>query len=657
MFGNLGINFNQRPFNQLDKIIDLPLGEGEPDGSCKTTVVSLHLAQMIEWGARGGNVQFKAVQDYKGKRKEYIAEWVAENNIKKRIEPCMARMIAKGEVLQVVRPSLQKKTGYKFDYYVGGKNNPKPNYYVFYIQDEYGEDVIECVVIKSSKEYAPQAGMLGNAYDISGNPLKKWRLEFIDKYGYISFNFQQEPQNLRNTYALYRSFMEGNSFIPYAMEPPVVVDNPFAPEFPFEICANIPLEDGEPGCDDFYQIKDLIEDHNSLLLDAQDNLSVFSNPTMVSSRPAESVVEDIERYSERRGWTNTYAESNGFVSPFNRYRSITYKMPKVVGNVKEGERFGYIEQPDTISGDHNLFIRQLRELIHWTLGGVDPLGISASATFGEIKSLFGRIENTAAKKAETLFGSKGLCSLISKIILAEERKCKIAIANFIISQYLQGSQLAAEMVQQELTDEQFRALYVNITEELGLELPGLPPLGKRDCSWRYTKDVFQRTSQEQQEYSIVYRNEREDGISQEMALGKLYPNMSDDEIRQSMSGFSPRVVTNALSGIAGALQLYMQLSQLPSPENPNISWAQALGIGGIVEQGIITLQKEMNFNIPDFKEEPNYDEINLTINQTLQQLQNTNGSSLSTSTQLPNLPGSSSTTLNPYATARLYAAA
>jgi hypothetical protein len=296
------------------------------------------------------------------------------------------------------------------------------------------------------------------------------------------------------------------------------------------------------------------------------------------------------------------------------------EMTQVVGNVKDGERFGYIQSPDAVSGDQNIFIRQLRELIHWTLGGVDPLGISASATFGEIKSLFGRIENTAMRKADILLGDKGLCKLLSKILLVEERKCKVAITSFIVEQFLNGDATASELVKETLTDNLFRNIYFYLTQEIGLELPGLPPLGQRDCTWRYTKDVFQRTTREMLDASIVYRNEREDGISQEIALSKLYPNMRDDEIRNSMSGFSPRVVTSALEGIGASLQLYTQFMQLPDPQNPQIPWAVSLGLDKLVAQGVLTLQKEITYNQPEYKDSPDFDQINAEINQTLTQL-------------------------------------
>lgn len=608
-----GLNLNKKPLNQLDKLIDNALGEGESDGTCKTTVISLHLSQMREWGVRGGNIQFKSVQDFNNIRKEFIGRVLDENSWKNKAEPCMDRLVARGEVLLVAFPSKQKPSGYRIDYYTGGKNNPDPQYHIFYQPDEYGESEIESVVIKQATEVTHSDGMAISAYDAMGNPLKRWKLTFITKSNYIIFDFNQEPINLRATYYLYKSWASGG-YAPFLQKEPIVIDNPFAPDFPFVVCKNTILAEDEPGVDDFNRIRDNIESHNNLLIDAGDNLETFYTPTMVTSRTADSVLQELET----RKTANTWASNNGFYSPFQQNKGTRYRMPRVIGNLKPDERFGYIEQPDTVSGDHNLFIRNDRELIHWTLGGVDPLGISASATFGEIKSLFGRIENTAAKKADVLFGQNGVCKLLELIILAEERKSKVAITEFILNQYLQGSSLAAEVIQTTLSDEQFRTLYFHVTEDLGEELPGLPPLGRRECSWRYTKDVFQRTTREQQEASIVYRNEREDGISQEIALGKLYPNMSDEEIRQSMSGFSPRVVTNAINGISGALALYMQLAQMPSPENPEISWAAALGLDEIVEQGIITLQREMTFNIPDFKEEPQIDAVNETINEALE---------------------------------------
>jgi hypothetical protein len=419
------------------------------------------------------------------------------------------------------------------------------------------------------------------------------------------------------------------------LKPPEITPNPFTPEFPFAVCKNYAAKTNQPGIDDFFQIKDSIEDHNDLLLDASKNLKIFYTPTLVTSRDASTVVDEIQRNQENSLIANSWAGQNGFRSVMNSNQP-SYRMPQVVGNVKDNERFGYIQSPDAISGDQNLYIRQLRELIHWTLGGVDPLGISASATFGEIKSLFGRIENTAYRKADILLGDKGLCQILARVILNEERKCKLAMTNFIIEQYLNGDESAAVLINQTLTDTVFRDLYFYLTEQIGLELPGLPPLGQRDCNWRYTQDVFQRTTREMLDASIVYRNSREDGISQEIALAQLYPNMRDEEIRNSMSGFSPRVVTTAMEGIGAVLQLYGNLIQVPDPNNPEVPWALTLGVNKLVEQSILTLQKELTYNQPEYKESPNLDLIDQEINNTLSQLRQLESANVRTATTSPN---------------------
>ena len=642
---------NSNTNSSLEKIISLALGESNPDNMVKTTVVSLHLSQMREWGIRGGNIQIKAIQDFNNIRKDFIFGLLNDNYLKQRLEPCMDRMVARGEILWLVTPSEDIDSGYAIDYFVGGKNNPEPEYWVFYNEDNKRE--IECVVIQEEIEtnYANMFGDSPSNFLMSsmGMGHTKYQITFVDRNEYVQWTFDQRPTNLKSLYYTYASYKGKSNYFSSPHEPPKTTPNPFAPEFPFEICKNYAPKPNKPGIDDFTPIKDSIEDHNDLLLDATSNLRKFYTPTLVTSRDAGQVVEEIQRNQEGGLVANSWAGQNGFRSTFNSGQS-SFRMPQVVGNIKDGERFGYIQSPDAVSGDQNIFIRQLRELIHWTLGGVDPLGISASATFGEIKSLFGRIENTSMRKADILLGDKGLCKLLTKILLAEERKCKVAITQFIVAKYLDGDPNFTQLINETLTDDLFRNLYFYITEELSIELPGLPPLGQRDCVWRYTKDVFQRTTREMLDASIVYRNEREDGISQEIALSKLYPNMRDDEIRNSMSGFSPRVVTSALEGIGASLQLYTQFMQMPDPQNPDVPWAVSLGLDKLVSQGVLTLQKEITYNQPEYKESPNLDLINQEINQTLSQLRTS--ANVRTATTLPATSNAGSTTNPPTSTRR-----
>ena len=74
------------------------------------------------------------------------------------------------------------------------------------------------------------------------------------------------------------------------------------------------------------------------------------------------------------------------------------RVPRVIANLEPNDRVGYIV-PDAISGDQNAFVRQFREEILTSLGGVDELSISAGVTATEYKSLFGRVAATSKKES------------------------------------------------------------------------------------------------------------------------------------------------------------------------------------------------------------------------------------------------------------------
>jgi hypothetical protein len=474
--------------------------------------------------------------------------------------------------------------------------NPSPEYEVFYVDDPVSKGDIECVGVIDELVDRVSTGMdiyLQN--DKVQNYQKKiYYISFIDKAQTVRFRVDVRPQNLRSFYNFYIQYLKTGE-TQGLLYKPVVTPNIFPDSFPFVICKNIEQQVNESGIDDFTIHRGLIEEHNELLLTASENLYIYNTPTLVTSRDASAVVDSAN--STRDMVNNTWGGQQGYISPLQSRNNKPFRMPRVFGNVKEAERFGYVQSPDAVSGDQNLYIRQLRELIHWILGGVDPLGISSSATFGEIKSLFGRIENTASKKAECLLSN--LCTLFSQIIKLEESKAKVAIARALIAE--QNISFPIDQISQALTDEDFRNLYFYY-QQIGVTIPGLVPLGNPVCNWKYSKSVFQNTTREKLDESIIYRNEREDGISQEVALSRLYPDMSDDEIRQMMSGFSPRVVQNDMAGIQGMLQLYTSLLQINDPET-GIPWSIKLGLNKLVEQSILTLKTELQYNIPDFKED------------------------------------------------------
>lgn len=580
--------------SELEKIISQVLGEKDSSESVKTTTVSLHISQMQEWGVRGGHIQFKAVQDVNNTRKDFINRLIEDNRIKTRLNHIMASLSGRGEILWLCL--IDKNGKYKINDYAGGMHNPSPEYEVFYSDEPTSKGDIECVAVID--EVADRNSSSMNVYmqndKIQNYQKKIYYISFIDKQKTVRFRVDVKPLDLNSFYTFYKSFLNSGNTSGW-IYPPVVLPNVFPDEFPFVICKNIEQKVNKPGVDDFTLHRGLIEEHNELLMTASENLYIYNTPTLVTSRSADVVVDSAN--STQDLINNTWAGQQGYKSPLQSRDSNPFRMPRVFGNVKEGERFGYVQSPDAVSGDQNLYIRQLRELIHWILGGVDPLGISSSATFGEIKSLFGRIENTASKKAECLLGN--LCIILSNIIKLEESKAKIAIAQTLIAE--QNVLFPIDQISKALTDEDFRNLYFYY-QQIGVNIPGLVPLGNPVCSWKYSKAVFQNTTREKLDESIIYRNEREDGISQQVALSRLYPDMSDDEIRQMMSGFSPRVVQDDMVGIQGMLQLYTALMQVPDPET-GVPWAIKLELNKLVEQSILTLKTELQYNIPNFKED------------------------------------------------------
>jgi hypothetical protein len=597
--------------SNLEHIIAQELGSDKYSGSVKTTTVSLHVSQMLEWGVRGGHIQFKAIQDDNNIRKDFILKLIEKNRIKPRLDYIMKSLVCRGEILWLI--TIGADNEYKINYYTGGKNNPNPEYEVFYSSEFGKQDEIECVlVIDEVTDNNMYGGMPLQLYgaNFNDNQRKIYYLSFIDKQRTITFRFDIKPANIRSFYYMYKNNLDSISYSTFVHKP-IIKENIFINEFPFVICKNIEHEPNQSGVDDFSVHKGLIEEHNELLSTASENLYIYNTPTLVTSRDASAVVEGANEAQEMIN--NTWAGQNGYKSPLQSKSNPGFRMPRVFGNVRDNERFAYVQSPDAVSGDQNLFIRQLRELIHWILGGVDPLGISSSATFGEIKSLFGRIENTASKKAECLLSN--LCKLLSRIIQREENIAKLSITRTLIAS--QSTIYSESQIASVLTDKDFRDLYFYY-KEININIPGLPPLGNPKCSWKFTRSVFQNTTRERLDESIIYRNEREDGISQEVALSRLYPDMSDDEIRQMMSGFSPRVVQTDLAGIQGLLQLYTALMQVPDPET-NIPWALKLGLNQLVEQSVMTLQKELQYNIPNFKEDNsiNNDQINQLLSRLL----------------------------------------
>lgn len=166
---------------------------------------------------------------------------------------------------------------------------------------------------------------------------------------------------------------------------------------------------------------------------------------------------------------------------------------------------------------------------------------------------------------------------------------------------------------QQLTDEQCQQI-ADLAKQGQINLPqpkGLLPYGDRTLNWRFTREVFQLTTREILDLSISARNDREDGISQETVLRRQFPWMSDQEIKNAMSGFSPRVVQAASGAIQQLLQMYNSFMSMPDPD-PQIRaslqkgeepppWGLRLGLPGLLDQALLTLKKEISYGKPVYE--------------------------------------------------------
>ncbi|RUR77007.1 hypothetical protein PCC6912_39660 [Chlorogloeopsis fritschii PCC 6912] len=582
--------------------------DGKESG--ESTVVALHCAQMREWGVRGGHIEHRPLQDPTGERFKFLLKLQKHNHIQQRLDHIMDAFVCRGEILWYFQPDPENPGLYRIEFFVGGLNHPDPQFRVYY---KPGGREFQRIIIRYSYDS-----------EVPGTTQKQQRWVRIT----ITQDWIEQSESLNKPEFDWHAY--GGSFAGYApmgesqfvwMNPTSKYENPFAPYFPVALSKNNARQLGQQGSDDFYWIRNLIEMHEGLVIKAHKNLRMFANPILITTRSAQEVMNQTSgantwasanRYYDLSGTPYSGSTNTADVPSWGMQRtpagmgsttSSEGSLDTIFGNVGESERFAFI-QANAVSSDQNLWIRQERELIHWILGGVDPIaGITSGTTFGEYKTVFGRVQNTAEKKSEALFGDTGLGLVYERILWREEEKLfKPWLFETLITLYPQA--FAGLTSPEQLSDELCQRIW-ELRSEGQIELPenpvGMLPAGDRTVVWRYTREVFQNTTREELDRSIAARNEREDGLSQEWVLRKQYPNMTDQEIRNAMSGFSPRVVQNAALGIQSTLQLFQQFMALPDPQDPKVPWGIRLGLPQLLEQSLLTLQKEMAYGRPVYE--------------------------------------------------------
>jgi hypothetical protein len=592
------------------------------------TIVSLHCEQCREWGTRGGNIEITPLQDSTEKfRFNLIDKIWNENQLEQRMDYIMDCFTCRGEILWLVLPDNSMRCGYTIDFYVGGLHNPDPQYRVFY---KPGGRQIERISI--CYDYEIQGSFNTTQFVNTANTqlVKKWvRIDVDGETITVQENLDQKPD-------LFSLEQNNTAFNENGQSTKKIYLNSFAPFVPVTISRNNQRRLGQQGSDDFTWLQSMIETHDKLVSKSYHNLNLFSNPIFVTSRNQQEVMSGGGNGTPSQTW----GSANRFVShdptgystntqDIMNYGEVRYPggrssvggletsagtIDTIISNVGQDERFGFVQPPSPVGGDHNMWIKQIRELIHWSLGGVDPVGgMTSGSTWGEIKTLFGRVQNMADKKMVSLM-QFGLCEIFEKIIYREETMWKTQFFDYITkvfpNQYpfQSADQIPDQMCQQfyQINQQSQQPQDPNNPRpQLPVPLPkfqGLLPFGDRTITWRYTRDVFQLTTRERLDLSIAGRNDREDGLSQEYVLRKQHPDMTDQEVKNAMSGFSPRVVGTVLQSIQQLISINGMLMQAPSPQNPQIPWAITMGLPQLIEQGIKTLEKELAYGVPQYED-------------------------------------------------------
>jgi len=187
------------------------------------------------------------------------------------------------------------------------------------------------------------------------------------------------------------------------------------------------------------------------------------------------------------------------------------KIVPVIGNVNADERFGYVV-PDPVSPDQARFADTYRTALHGALGGIDPNDQSFS-TFGEVKSLYGKVAATANMKSLTLW-QHGLSRVLELCIMHEERLYMDQFKQWLLSEdpKIDITQVTQQQIEQLIWQD-------------GIEAPisvGLQPFGEVNVYYRYNGDVFEDSPQDKLDRTIYTRNLQELGVGSLEALDAVF---------------------------------------------------------------------------------------------------------------------------------------
>ena len=578
--------------SRLKDIVDSYL-EKDGGAAIDTGIVASHLAQMRLFGIRQGVEFFPAQDNFGNQRKDFIDRVIKYNQLDTRLDSIWDYFLSDGQGLFYIRPT---KNNYRLYYF------RKHEYRTFYNID--GE-LDEVVIIYS---YKVRNGM-GFQQDIGTSGLsgpatmgsqgskryirlsiKRKTIEETHSEGEISFdtNYQAVPGKTK-------TFKNTLGFIPCVE----IFNNPkgFSTE----------------GVGEFDALANHICTHDEMVRTMRKNVQFFGNPTLLSSRPKTDLMESgndsvVQRPSIAAnsgfGSMGSLSRSTFKQDPLSRGMDGQIRVPRVIANLEPNDRVGYIV-PDAITGDQNSFARQYREEIRTALGGVDELSISAGVTATEYKSLFGRVSATSKKKANAIY-TYGICRCLELIIYQEERLFRETLAA--------AAGLERPLELPETAGPQDVAMYEDAmvafedrvkqlmmaclkTQQIPPGVLGLIPDGDVTMLWRWLGPVYEDSTQDVLNNSIVVRNLQELGVDSIEALKYLFPSKTDEERAGMLSGFPFRMVGELQNAYSQFARLVGGMMQTPHPQSPDLPMAAdpRLDLTPYLYRTLEALQKEMSY--------------------------------------------------------------
>ena len=577
---------------RLKEIIDAAV-EREPGAHVDTMIVGSHLSQMKMFGIRQGVEFFPTQDNFGNQRKDFIDRVVKYNQLDVRLDSIWDYFLCDGKGIFYIRPT---KSNYRLYYF---RSHEYRSYY------NVDGELDEVVIIYSYK--VKQGNGFGDNVNIS------------NLSGTATLGAQGAKRFIRLSIKR-RTIQETHSESEMSFDMPNYTalgkTKTFKNSLGFIPCVEIfnnPKGFSTEGTGEFDGMASHIVVHDELVRTMRKNVQFFGNPTLLSSRPKTDLMESGADTTVQRP---SIAANSGFGSlsalsrstfkqdPISRGVDGQIRVPRVIANLEPNDRVGYIV-PDAITGDQNSFARQFREEIRTALGGVDELSISAGVTATEYKSLFGRVSATSKKKATAIY-TYGIARCLELIVFQEERlfRATLAKASNLEEPVEPAEDAPAEendLYKQAMIgfDEKVKQIMMACMETKVVPpgVTGLIPDGDVTVLWRWTGPVYEESTQDVLNNSIVVRNLQELGVDSIEALKFLFPSKTDEERAAMLSGFPFRMVGELQNAFSQFARLVGGMMQTPHPESPDLPMAAdpRLDLTPYLYRTLEALQKEMSY--------------------------------------------------------------